>query len=127
MSGNIQLGNVRPAATGTGILLNSYRLSGDQAKYVENNAAGVPATLNLKRTEPIATKDYAGAGRGEVKFTRVYTDAAGRQWPAVFTVSSSIPAFLTAAQKDAFILEASIAGVTPDSIATLAHQLVPQT
>lgn len=123
---DIQLPTARAAGTGTGALLKAYRLSGDTATYVESSPVAQAAVLSLKRTEPKATKDYAGACRGEHKFTRNYADLQGRLWPAVFTSSTSLPAFLTNAQKTAFVLEASLSNLEAVQQASLALMAIPQ-
>lgn len=123
---NIQLPTTRPAGTGTGALLTPYRLAGDLAVYRESNPTGAAAVLQYRRTEPKATKDYAGALRGESKFTRQYADANGKLWPAVLTVNSSVPAFLTDAQKATFIGEAMIASHEASSLDVLSKLLIPQ-
>lgn len=114
------------AGTGTGATFNAYDLTGPLAVFRESGATGVPALLNLKRTEPKATKDYAGAARGEVRFTRQYADTLGRNWPAVLVCSTSIPAFLTDAQKVAFVTEGLLALLDAASQDCLAKLLVPQ-
>lgn len=124
---DIQLQTTLGANTGTGPLMKGYRLSGDSAMYRENAPTAQPSVLTLKRSEPKPTKDYAGAARGELKYTRNYADALGRLWPAVLTTSTSIPAFLTDTQKSAFVVEAIIASMTTEAKDTLAKLLVPQT
>lgn len=124
---DIQLATTLGANTGTGPLMKGYRLSGDTAVYRENAPTAQPSVLTLKRTEPKPTKDYAGAARGEMKYTRNYADSLGRLWPAVVTTTSSLPAFLTDAQKSAFIQESIIANMTTEAKDTLAKLLVPQT
>ena len=124
---NIQLGTTLAAATGTGALFIPYKLVGDVALYVESGGSGVaPAQLQLRRTDPKPTSDYVGASKGEVKLTRWYTDTAGRRWPAIVTISSSIPDFRTDAEKTAFISEAVIAAAATESRANLATRAVPQ-
>lgn len=123
---DIQLGTTLPAATGTGALFTPYRMSGDVALYQEVNPTATPAQLQLKRTDPKPTKDYVGASKGEVKLTRWYSDALGRKWPAVVTVSSSIPDFRTEAEKSAFVTEAIVAAATSQSKDNLAKRTVPQ-
>lgn len=114
------------AGTGTGKSFSAYDLKGPSAVFREDAPAGVPGLLSLKRTEPKPTKDYAGAARGEVKLTRQFADSLGRNWPAVFTVTSSLPAFLTDAQKVAFITEAILATQKQESQDVLSKLLVPQ-
>lgn len=114
------------ADTGTGKVMAPYKLSGDTAEFVESNASGTPAKLIMKRTEPKPTKDYAGAGRGEVRYTEWYEDAVGRLWPAVHTVTSSVPAFLTDAQKSAFVDRGTLVNGLSTSRDVLAKKLVPQ-
>lgn len=115
-------------ATGTGIGQSfvAYDLKGPSAVYREVSPTGLPGTLSLKRTEPKATKDYAGAMRGEIKLTRLYADVQGRQWPAVFTGSSSLPAFLTDAQRAAFVLEATLFMQESVSQDAMSRLLIPQ-
>lgn len=112
--------------TGTGQAFEAYNMTGPLAMYREVNPIAAAGTVTLKRTEPKATKDYSGAARGEVKLTRYYPDAAGRNWPAVVTVSSSIPAFLTDAQKAAVVQEGILLGQDAISQACLAKLVVPQ-
>lgn len=123
---DIQLGTTLVASTGVGALMTPYRLSGDSAEYIESVPTAIAAHLILKRTEPKPTSTYAGASKGEVKFTRYYTDAAGRKWPAIVTVSSSIPDFRTDAEKTAFVTEALVAAVTAQAKSNLATRAVPQ-
>lgn len=123
---DIVIPTTQVADTGTGATMTPYRLAGDTASYREASPSGAAAILTLKRTEPKATKDYAGANKGEVKFTRQYADTLGRLWPAVMTANSSVPAFLTDAQKSAFILEAILVlnlSVPRDTLSKLA---IPQ-
>jgi hypothetical protein len=123
---NIAAPATLPAGTGTGITYNGLRFLGDTAKYVESAPAGVPSVLVMKAFDPKPTRDYPGAAKGEVKLTESVTDAAGRQWPMVVTVTSSIPDFVSGSNKDAFINRAIIAANTSESRATLARGLVPQ-
>lgn len=123
---NIAAPATLPAGTGTGITYNGYRFLGDTAKYVEAGAAGVPAALVMKAADPRPTRDYAGAMRGEMKLTEQVADAEGRNWPMVVTVTSSIPDFVSAANRDAFVNRAIIAANTAESRATLARGSVPQ-
>lgn len=123
---DIQLPTARAAGTGTGALLKPYRLVGDLAIYREASPYAQPAFLQMKRTEPKATKDYAGAQRGEHRYTRNYVDAQGRLWPAVVTVNASLPAFLTDAQKSAFVLEASLSSMESVQQSALAVGTIPQ-
>lgn len=123
---NIQIPTTIVANTGTGALMTPYRLAGDTAVYRESSPAGQPSVLAMKRVEPKPTKDYAGAAKAEVKYTRQYADASGRLWPAVSTKSVSLPAFLTDAQKTAFVTEAALVDELSESRAALATQLIPQ-
>lgn len=123
---DIQLGTTLVASTGTGALMTPYRMSGDQALYTETAPSAYAAQLQFRRTDPKPTSDYVGASKGEVKFTRWYADSAGRKWPAVVTVSSSIPDFRTDAEKTAFITEALVAAVTSTAKSNLATRVVPQ-
>lgn len=122
----IALKAVLAAGTGTGKSFDAYDMKGPSGTFREVAPVGVAGILSLKRTEPKATKDYAGAARGEVKFTRQFTDVLGRQWPAIFTVVTSVPAFLTDVQKNAFVLEGTLAAQDDASQATLARMIVPQ-
>lgn len=123
---DIQLATTLGTNTGTGPLMKGYKMAGDSALFRENAPTAQPSMLTLKRTEPKPTKDYAGAARGELKYTRNYADTLGRLWPAVFTTQTSIPAFLTDAQKSAFVVEAIIASMSTEAKDTLAKLLVPQ-
>lgn len=123
---SIALAAVIAAGTGTGKTFSAYDLKGPSAVFREDSPTGVAGLLVLKRTEPKATKDYAGAARGEVKLTRQYADTLGRNWPAVFTAVSSLPAFLTDAQKAAFITEAILATQKAESQDCLGKLLIPQ-
>lgn len=123
---DIQLATTLGANSGTGPLMKGYKLAGDSAVYRESAPTAQPSLLTLKRTEPKPTKDYAGAQRGEAKYTRSYADTQGRLWPAIVTVTSSLPAFLTDAQKSAFITESLIAAGTTESKDTLSKLMVPQ-
>jgi hypothetical protein len=123
---DIVIPTTQVADTGTGATMTPYRLAGDTAAYREASPSGAAAILNLKRTEPKATKDYAGAAKGELKFTRQYADTLGRLWPAVYTVNTSVPAFLTDAQKSAFVLEATLASSLSVPRDALAKLVIPQ-
>lgn len=114
------------AGTGAGQTFEAYNMTGPLAVYREVNPVAAAGLVTLKRTEPKATKDYSGAARGEVKLTRYYPDAVGRNWPAVVTVSSSLPAFLTDAQKAAVIQEGTLLSQDAVSQACLAKLIVPQ-
>lgn len=114
------------ADTGTGATMTPYRMAGDLAVYREASPVAQAAILQLKRTEPKPTKDYAGAAKGEVRFTRLYADTLGRLWPAVFSVNSSLPAFLTDTQKSAFVLEATLAAGLSVPRDALAKLVIPQ-
>lgn len=122
----IALKAVMAVGTGTGKTFGAYDMKGPSGVFREESPVAIAGTLALKRTEPKSTKDYAGAARGELKFTRQYTDVLGRAWPAIFTVTTSVPAFLTDAQKDAFVLEGTLAAQDPASQACLARLIVPQ-
>lgn len=123
---NIQIPTTFVAATGTGALMTPYRLAGDIAVYREGSPVASAAILQMKRVEPKATKDYAGAAKCEEKFTRQYPDSLGRLWPAVAALNTSLPAFLTDAQKTAFVLEATLAFSLSESKSALALQVIPQ-
>lgn len=114
------------AGTGTGQSFTAYDMKGSSAVYREMAPTGVAGILSLKRTEPRATKDYAGAMRGEIKLTRQMPDANGRAWPVVFTVTSSLPAFLTDTQRVAFITEGLLASLDPIAVDVLSKLIVPQ-
>lgn len=122
----IALKAVIAAGTGTGKTFSAYDLKGPSAVFREDSPTGVPGLITLKRTEPKATKDYAGAARGEVKLTRQYADSLGRLWPAVYTVTTSLPAFLIDAQKVAFVTEAILASQESVSQDALSKLLIPQ-
>lgn len=124
---DIQLGTTLGAATGTGALMKPYRMEGDSALYQEAVPAGTwKAELKLSRTDPKPVKGYAGASRGEVKFTRFYADSLGTKWPATVTISSSIPDFRTSAEKQAFILEALLAATKSEGQQCLSDRVIPQ-
>lgn len=114
------------AGTGTGKTFGAYNMTGPLATYREEAPIAAAGAVTLKRTEPKATKDYAGAARGEVKLTRYFPDTLGRLWPAVFTVSSSIPAFLTDAQKMALVVEGTLLAQEQPSQDVLSKLIVPQ-
>ena len=122
----IALGTTLGSATGTGATFKDYRLDGDVALFIEQNAVDIPGQLMFKRTDPKPVKGYPGASRGEIRLSRFYTDAAGQRWPATVTVTTSIPDFRTPAQKAAFVLEALIAATSSVSQACLANREVPQ-
>lgn len=114
------------ADTGTGATMEPYRLAGDLAVYREKAPTGPAASLAMKRTEAKPTKDYAGAARAEVKFTRQVADAQGRLWPVVVSTTSSVPAFMTDAARAAIIDEAMRAHSLPVARSALAVQAIPQ-
>lgn len=123
---DIQIPLTLVADTGTGALMHPHRLSGDIALYREASPVAAPAFLQMKREEPKPTKDYAGAAKTFVRFNRQYPDTLGRLWPAVGSVNVSVPAFLTDAQKIAFVTEMTLAFSTAESRAALATQAIPQ-
>lgn len=123
---SIALKAVVVAGTGSGKTFDAYNLTGPMALFREVGAVGLPGLVQLTRTEPIATKDYVGVGRGEVKITRQFVDAQGIQRPAIVRALSSIPAFLTDAQRAAFVDEAVLLFAEQLSRDCLAKQLVPQ-
>lgn len=126
MASNIQLPTTQVADTGTGALLTPYNLFGDLAIFRESAPSAAPALLQYKRTEAKATKDYAGAMRGEARFTRQMPDAAGKLWPCVMRMESSLPAFLTDAERSALVLEAVMAFSLSVSQDVLSKLTVPQ-
>lgn len=123
---NIVIPTTQVADTGTGATMEPYRLEGDKALYREQSPSGAAALLQYSRTEPKPTKDYAGALRGETRFTRQFADANGRLWPAVVRVESSVPAFLSDASKLAFVTEAVMATSLGTSLDVLSKLAVPQ-
>ncbi|UUW21250.1 MAG: hypothetical protein [Sanya fiers-like virus 12] len=123
---NIVIPQTTVADTGTGATMVPYKMAGDSALYREQAPTGAAALLQMRRTEAKPTKDYAGAAKAEVKFTRQVTDTQGRLWPAIVTVSSSIPAFLTDSARASFVDEAMRAHSLPESRAALATQVIPQ-
>lgn len=123
---DIVIPTTQVADTGTGATLTPYKLAGDLAIYREAAPSGQPAVYQLKRTEPKPSGSYAGAARGEARFTRQYADTQGRLWPAVMTVSTSIPAFLTDTQKSAFVLEATLVNNLSVPRDALAKLVIPQ-
>lgn len=123
---NLVIPTTQVADTGTGATMEPYRLDGDLAVYREQSPAGAAAMLQFKRTEPKATKDYAGAMKGESRFTRQYADAAGKLWPAIVRVDSSVPAFMTDAARAAFVKEAIMLNSLQVSQDALSKLAVPQ-
>lgn len=123
---DIQIPATIVANTGTGALMIPYRLAGDSAVYRESSPSGAASVLQYKRTEPKPTKDYAGASKAEAKYTRLYADTQGRLWPAVYTVSVSVPAFLTDTVKTAFVTESTLVSELATTRAALATQVIPQ-
>lgn len=112
--------------TGTGKSYSAYDLRGPIAVFREDSPAGAPGIIAMKRTEPKVTKDYAGANRGEVKLTRQVADSLGRLWPEVITITTSIPAFRTDAEKLAFVTEGLLLAQESASIDVLSKLVVPQ-
>lgn len=122
----IALAAVIAAGTGTGKTFSAYDMKGPSALFREDSPVGPAGLVSLKRTEPKPTKDYAGAMRGEVKFTRQFADPVGRLWPAILTGVSSLPAFMTDAQRVAFITEGILLMQKAESQDALSKLLVPQ-
>jgi hypothetical protein len=58
--------------------------------------------LDLKRTAPKPTKDFAGVARSQLKLSRsvVTSSETGTKWPAIFDVQVSIPVGATEADVD---------------------------
>lgn len=123
---DIQLPSTLGTATGTGKLMKAYSLTGDSGLYIEDAATGVPAKLLFKRTDPKPTRNYAGAGKSEVRFTESWADAQGVQWPVVFSATSSIPDGMSAADKVAFITRAVLATEMATARDVLSKRLIPQ-
>lgn len=123
---NIVIPTTLVADTGTGATLVPYRLDGDQATFVEQNPAAQAAVALFKRTEPKATKDYAGAQRGEVRYTEMVADSNGRYWPVVHTTTTSIPAFMTDANKAAFVTRATALNGLAVARDALGTKVIPQ-
>lgn len=123
---NIVIPTTQVADTGTGATMEPYRLDGDIAVFREQSPTGAAAMLMFKRTEPKVTKDYAGAMKGESRFTRQYADAAGKLWPAVLRIDSSVPAFLTDAERAAFVKEAIMLNSLSAPQDVLSKLAVPQ-
>lgn len=122
----ISLKAVIAAGTGTGKSFDAYNLTGNLAVFREVGASGAPGLLTQKRIEPKPTKDYVGVSRGEVKLTRMKNDAQGIARPVVMTVVTSLPAFMTDAERDAFVSEGLLAALDPANQAVLARQVVSQ-
>lgn len=114
------------AGTGTGPSYSDYKLVGDSAIFREVAPSAQPAYLSFLRTEPKPTKDYAGVGRSQIKLTRSYVDTVGIMRPAIVSVSTSLPETMTQAQRDAFVLEATLAFIDSISQACLKSRAVPQ-
>lgn len=123
---SIVIPTTQVADTGTGATMEPYRLDGDLAVYREQSPTGAAAMLQFKRTEPKATKDYAGAMKGENRFTRQFADSTGKLWPAVVRIESSVPAFMTDAARAAFIKEAIMVNSLQASQDVLSKLAVPQ-
>jgi len=123
---NITIPTTQVADTGTGAIMEPYRLDGDISVYREQSPVAAAAILQFKRTEAKATKDYAGAMKGESRFTRQIADTAGRLWPAIVRVESSVPAFMTDAARAAFVKEAIMAASLQTSQDVLSKLAVPQ-
>lgn len=123
---SIALKAVIVAGTGTGKTFDAYNLTGNLAIFREVGATGVPGLLQQKRTEPKPTKDYVGVSRGEVKMTRQFNDANNIARPAILRIDSSLPAFMTDAQRDAFVVEALLAFIEQTSRDVLSKQIVAQ-
>lgn len=112
--------------TGTGQTYDAYEMEGQTAKFQELSPVAQASYLSFKRVEAKPTKDYVGAKRGEVKFRREYADSLGKLWPAIVTMSSSLPAFLTDAQRAAIVLEALLLVRTTTAQDNLSKLAVPQ-
>lgn len=114
------------AGTGTGKSFDAFNMTGPQGTYRELSPVAAPGVIVLKRTDPKATKDYAGALKTAYSFTRQVADLQGRLWPQVMTVSFSQPAFLTDVQRTAFAVEGTL--IQQDAIvqASMANGIVPQ-
>lgn len=123
---SIALKAVIVAGTGTGKTFDAYNLTGNLAVFREVGASATPGLLQQKRTEPKPTKDYVGVSRGEVKLTRTFADATGIARPAILRLDSSIPAFLTDAQRVAFVEEGLLAFIEQTNRDVLSKQIVAQ-
>lgn len=70
----------------TNLSPNSIRYAGPAATFQ------VVDHIDLKRTAPKPTKDFAGVARSEIKATRtLMTDATGRKISGSISVDASIP------------------------------------
>lgn len=123
---NIVIPTTLVTDTGTGATLVPYRLDGDTATFVESNPAAQAAVAMFKRTEPKPTKDYAGAQRGEVRYTEMVADSNGKYWPVVHTTTTSLPAFMTDAAKAAFVDRATLLNGLAVARDALAKKVIPQ-
>jgi hypothetical protein len=123
---NIVIPTTLVADTGTGATMTPYNMAGNSAVYRESSPTGAPAKLTMKRTDAIPSGGYAGAGKAEIKFTRQVEDTLGRLWPVVYTVTTSIPAFMEDTDKSAFVDEATAALGLAVSRDALAKLLIPQ-
>lgn len=68
------------------------------------STAGLPSTLRIARTAPVATPSFPGQAKGEAKFTKMFMVNL-KPLPALIRAESSIPVGLTAAEQDVLIAD----------------------
>lgn len=103
---DIQLKQTLVASTGTGNLMQPYRMEGDAALYRVSGGTNTSFHLKLKRTEPKPTKTFPGVRRGEVKTYKTHTQpVTGTVGVQVITTTSSHPDWLDKATSDAAVTD----------------------
>lgn len=126
MATNIALATTYGADTGTGQSFEPWRLDSSVATFRELSAVAQTATITFKAVDPKKTATYAGSMRGSVKLRREYADSQGVLWPAIVELNSSLPAFLTDAQRAAFVKEALLLARETEAETCLSKLAIPQ-
>lgn len=114
------------AGTGTGKTFDAYNMAGNQAVYREVAPVGIAGVISLGRTEAKPSSGNNGVTRGSVKLTRQMTDALGIAHPVILEVRTSLPSFMTDAQKEAFVDEGVLLATESTSRAVLSKLMIPQ-
>lgn len=85
--------------------LDSY-LSKDAVRYAgPSSDFQTVDTIDLKRTAPKPTKDFAGVARSQLKLTRSMTMTDGSKFSAIFDLQVSVPVGAAESDVDSIIAD----------------------
>jgi len=110
---DLQLATTPVAPTGTGLLYSAYDQGSDIAVW--KNGAGVTRSLvQLTRVQPKPTPTFSGVERFEFKTYRYFQiPASGVEVVTVLTLSASIPAAVTLADRQISSLQMNLLARDP--------------